>query len=78
MEQRYWINARDKLGLLSALMNELASNNSQIILEGTLTSFDFTEIEKYKIAGDYKCDSDTNVISLQLTKGNIKPILKQI
>jgi len=78
MEQRYWINARDKLGLLVALMHELASNNSQIILEGNLTSFDFTKIEQYKMASSYKCDSDTNVISLQLTEGNIKPILKQI
>ena len=78
MEQLYWIKARDKLGLLVALMHELASSNSQIILEGDLTIFDFTKIENYEIAGEYKCDSDTNVISLKLTEDNIKPILKQI
>lgn len=78
MEQIYWINARDKLGFLSSLMHELASENSQLILEGDLTSFDFSQIEKYKIEGEYKCDSDTTVISLLLTENNIKPILKQI
>lgn len=78
MEQMYWINAQDKLGFLSLLMHELASTHSQIILEGDLTTLDFSQVEEYKIEGDYKCDSNTTVISLRLTESNIKSILKQI
>lgn len=78
MKQQYWINARDKLGLLSALMHNLASDKSQIIFEGDLTGFDFTEIGKYEIAGEYKCDLNTDVTSLLLSVNNIKYILNKI
>ncbi len=74
MEQKYWLNVRDKLGFLSSVMKELASENSQIIFEGNLSSFNFTEIAK----DNKNSDLNKNTISLRLTEENIKAILKEI
>ena len=78
MEQNYWVNVRDKLAFLSELMHYLSSNESQIILEGNLNKFDFNSIKKHELEGEYRCDNDTEVVSLRLTDEEIKPILNQI
>ena len=78
MDQKHWIDVRDKLGFLSALMHKLASDNSQLILEGNLSRFDFRGLEECEIAGEYLCSADTSVICLSLTENQIKPVLRSV
>lgn len=78
MNERLWINARDKLGFLAAIMHELSGDYSQIILEGELSQFDFSGIDASEIVDEYRCDPDTSVVSLALTERTAKEILRQI
>ena len=78
MTQCFWIKARDKLGLLSALMHILCGDETRLILEGKLEEFNFGNIESYAVGDDYKCDMGNSVLSLKLTEDNIKQILNQI
>ena len=52
MEQKYWINIRDKPAFLSRLMRELSSDDSQILLEGDLSDCEFQLIEKLDLSGE--------------------------
>ncbi len=81
MQQKYWINAIDKPGLLVALMRLLA-DEAQISFEGDLSECDFSDIEEinYDI-GEINCYNNTDQTNLKifhLTQKSIKPILKQI
>jgi len=79
MQQKFWINVREKPAFLVAMMRELAGSDSQIMFEGNLSKCNFSNIEQLPITGEiHVCDSASENIVLPLTKNNIKPILKQV
>jgi hypothetical protein len=73
----YWLNARDKRGLLVALMNELYGN-AEIELSGKLSSFDFSNIPKANVDSFLEETEEDSIIILKLEKETIEAILNQI
>jgi hypothetical protein len=83
MNRAFWLDPKDKPGLLIAMMKALAGN-AHISFEGDLTECDFsdfrsavhTETEYIKRENEPKKESP--IIILPLEPETIKPILKQV
>ncbi len=78
MSSAIWVNVRDKLGFLAALMKEYASDSTQIIFEGELSAIDFSDIEECELNPGYQVYEGNEVIALKLSKDVVGKILNKI